>query len=146
MITAVVDTNILVQYLLSSSGSASARTVEAYFDGHFRLAYSSAIFDEVLEVLMLPQIRQRHGLDDAEILEYLASLLVDAVCYSGALAVSARTTRDITDTKFLSVAAEAHADYLITNDRRHLLPLKRFRGTRIVTPARFLSELPRSMD
>lgn len=106
MTIAVVDTNIFVQYLLSPSRSASVRTIEAYFDGRFRLAYSSAMFDELLEVLMLPHIRDRHELTDGEILEYLAALLVDADRVPGSLPITHRLTRDMTDTKFLAVAAE----------------------------------------
>jgi predicted nucleic acid-binding protein len=30
---------------------------------------------------------------------------------------------------------------LITNDRQHLLPLRQYRNTRIVTPAQFLVDL-----
>jgi uncharacterized protein len=142
MTTAVIDTNIFVQYLISPSRSASVRTIEAYFDGRFRIAYSSAMFDELLEVLMLPHIRERHGLTDSEILEYLAALLVDADRVPGSLPVSHRLTRDMTDTKFLSVAVESKADFLVTNDRRHLLPLEQFRQTRIVTPTQFLHDLP----
>lgn len=32
MITAVIDTNIFVQYLIGSTRSASVRVVDAYFD------------------------------------------------------------------------------------------------------------------
>jgi predicted nucleic acid-binding protein len=48
---------------------------------------------------------------------------------------------DITDVKFLSLADEADADYLVTKDGRHLLRLKKYRQTRIVTPAQFLAVL-----
>ena len=51
-------------------------------------------------------------------------------------------TRDVSDTKFLSLAAESLADNLVTNDRRHLLPLRQYGVTRIVTPAQFLAQLP----
>jgi predicted nucleic acid-binding protein len=47
----------------------------------------------------------------------------------------------VTDAKFLGLAEEAGANFLVTNDRRHLLRLKRHGRTRIVTPARFLREL-----
>jgi predicted nucleic acid-binding protein len=56
--------------------------------------------------------------------------------------VSATLPRDVTDTKLLALADEAGADYLVTNDRRHLLRLRQDGKTRIVTPARFLGELP----
>jgi hypothetical protein len=37
--------------------------------------------------------------------------------------------RDITDREFLALAVAADADFLVTNDRRHFLPLKRFGRT-----------------
>jgi predicted nucleic acid-binding protein len=49
--------------------------------------------------------------------------------------------RDITDTKFLDLALAADADYLVTNDHRHLLPLKIIGRTRIVTPHKFMLAL-----
>ena len=141
MTTAILDTNVLVQSFISSRRSASVRTLEACYDGRFRLVYSPDSLDEVLDVLMLPQIRDRHGMNDTELLDFIASLLVDADRFSGAAQVSAEITRDVTDTKFLALAAESAADYPVTNDRRHLLPLKQYGETRIVTPSQFLRKL-----
>jgi len=42
------------------------------------------------------------------------------------------------DNRILECAVAAGADYLVSGDRRHLVPLKRFRGTTIVQPAEFL--------
>jgi predicted nucleic acid-binding protein len=100
--------------------------------------------DEWLEVLSLPRIRARHGLSDDEILEFLASLIVSASQFPGKRKLPHSLTRDMTDTKFLTLAAESRAEYLVTNDRRHLLPLKRFLKTKIVTPAQFVSRLPQN--
>lgn len=141
MITAVIDTNIFVQYLIGSPRSASVRVVDAYFDDRFRLAYSPGMLDELLDVLTLPSIRKLHRATDTELLEYLAAIVVNAQRYTGQTPISATVTRDMTDTKFLSVAVEAKAQFLITNDHRHLLPLAKFGRTRIVTPAAFLREL-----
>ena len=55
--------------------------------------------------------------------------------------VPADVPRDATDTRILSLAAASDADYLVTNDRRHLLRLKQFGRTRIVTPHRFLQDV-----
>jgi predicted nucleic acid-binding protein len=43
--------------------------------------------------------------------------------------------------KFLSLALKSNAQYLVTKDGRHLLRLKVFQNTRIVTPAQFLKIL-----
>jgi putative PIN family toxin of toxin-antitoxin system len=105
------------------------------------LVYSPAVVDEWLDVVTLPHIRARHGMDDDEILELLAAVLIDGQRYPGTIDVSAQLTRDLTDTKLLSLALESNADYLVTNDRRHLLRLKRFARTKIVTPGEFLRRL-----
>ncbi len=44
------------------------------------------------------------------------------------------------DTHVLECAVEAQADYVVTGDVKHLLPLRRFRATKIVSPADFLIE------
>ena len=45
------------------------------------------------------------------------------------------------DNRILECAVAAHADYLVTGDRRHLLPIGEHQGTRIVNAPRFLSAL-----
>ena len=43
--------------------------------------------------------------------------------------------------RVLDCAVAASADYLITGDRRHLLPIGEHRDARIINAPRFLSEL-----
>ena len=45
------------------------------------------------------------------------------------------------DNRILECAAAARAEFLVTGDKEHLLPLGSYRGTRIVTPAQFLDLL-----
>jgi len=45
------------------------------------------------------------------------------------------------DNRILECAVEASADYLVTGDRRHLLPLERIMGVRIVNAPVFLNSL-----
>lgn len=144
MTIAVLDTNVLVQSLISSPRSASARVLAAYYNGRFRLPYTSETIDELVEVLGIPQMRERHGLSDDEALEFVASLLTNAEGYSTETIVTVRADvpRDVTDTKFLALAEASSADFLVTNDRRHLLRLRKYGKTRIVTPAEFLRLLP----
>ena len=46
---------------------------------------------------------------------------------------------DPADDKVLECATIAGATHIVTGDRRHLLPLDRFQGIQIVTPAAFLN-------
>ena len=45
------------------------------------------------------------------------------------------------DHRILECALSARADFLVTGDKRHLLPLRDFRGIRIVSPRAFLNLL-----
>jgi predicted nucleic acid-binding protein len=45
------------------------------------------------------------------------------------------------DNRILECVAAAQAEFLVTGDKEHLLPLGSYRGTKIVTPAQFL-DLP----
>ena len=45
------------------------------------------------------------------------------------------------DNRILECAVEASADYLVTGDRRHLLPLKQHRGVKILNAPTFLTTL-----
>ena len=144
MTLAVLDTNVVVQALVSSPRSASARVLDAYFDGRFQLAYAPETIAELVEVLSIPRIRVRHKFSDDEVLEFVAALLAEATEYPDLSADSAvdKTARDLTDAKFLALARLSNADYLVTNDRRHLVPLRHLGRTQILTPAKFLRKLP----
>jgi putative PIN family toxin of toxin-antitoxin system len=140
VVTAILDTNVFIRAALRP-GSPSARVVDAYLDGTFQLVLSQAVLEELLAVLLLPDIREVHGWSDDKILRFVLNLPAGAVVYPGRARVPASLPRDVTDVKFLSLAHEADPDYLVTKDGRHLLRLKKYRRTRIVTPAQFLAYL-----
>jgi putative PIN family toxin of toxin-antitoxin system len=142
MFAAVLDTNVHVQSVISSPRSASRRTLRAYRDKRYSLVFSADTLEELSDVLRLPKIRARHGWSNEEINEHLTFLMVNSLFYEVGTTISPSTTRDVTDTKFLALANEAKPHYLVTNDRRHLLPLGHFGSTKIVTPTQFLRELP----
>ena len=50
-------------------------------------------------------------------------------------------TTDPDDEMILECALAAEADYIVTGDKKHLLPLRHFRGIQIVSPSDFLSRL-----
>jgi putative PIN family toxin of toxin-antitoxin system len=137
MVTAILDTNVFIRASLRP-GSPSARVVDAYLDGLFQLVLSQSILQELLTVFLLPEIREIHGWSDDKILRFVLNLPAGAVVYPGQALVPASLSRDVTDVRFLSLAHEANADYLVTKDGRHLLRLKKYRQTRIVTPTQFL--------
>ena len=145
MISAIVDTNVLVRGALSRNPkSASRELVDAFFAGRFSLVLSTEALDELLAVLTQEDVRARHGKQtDEQILDFCRALEVRAHFVEPTVSVPASLTRDVTDTKFLALAQESSANYLVTKDNRHLLRLKQYHRTRIVTPSLFIRELDR---
>jgi uncharacterized protein len=139
MIRVVLDTH--VQSPLGSASSMSSQVMAACFQGRFVPVFSDESLEELLEVMALPRIRMRHGMADAEILSFLDAIFTTALFLSDVAPLPKPPVEDVTDTKFLSLASAANANFLVTNDRRHLLPLRTFGSTRIVTPAKFLDEV-----
>jgi putative PIN family toxin of toxin-antitoxin system len=137
MVAAILDTNVFIRAALRPA-SPSARVVDAYLDGKFQLVLSDAVLEELLSVLLLPGIRQHHGWSDDEILLFVTKLPAGAALYPGKAPVPPSIPRDLADVKFLSLAHESAADYLVTKDGRHLLRLKKFGKTKIITPREFL--------
>lgn len=45
------------------------------------------------------------------------------------------------DNRILECAIEAQAEFLVTGDKEHLLPIRSYRGIKIVSPAQFLGLL-----
>lgn len=97
------------------------------------------------------------GLTCAEILEELAEKLSQKLKFSeeqidvilGSLLASFEVVTitgtmqnlqpDPKDDKILECAVVGNASHVVTGDKRHLLPLKDFRGIKIVTPAELLA-------
>ena len=140
MMIAVLDTNVLVQAAISARG-ASFQVVKAHLEGQYEQAFSQNTLEELARALTIPRIRARHGWSDTEIREFVQLLCLGARVYPSRLGVAASITRDVTDTKFLALAVESGADYLVTGDRRHLLRLRKYGRTKIVTPREFLRAL-----
>ena len=142
MLSAVVDTNVVVAGVLSSNPTSASRALmDRLRAGKFVLLLSPEALLEIEEVLALSEMKAIHGLTDDEIRMFCESLQVGSRMVSGTTPVSPALTRDVTDTKWVAIAVEGDADYLVTKDRRHLHRLKTVGRTKIVTPRKFLKAL-----
>lgn len=131
----VLDTNVVVSGL---NFPGNERLVLEYGRrGRFDLVLSSFILAEVSGVL-----QRKFGWSEPR-----ASRAID-VLRDGAMMVEPSEVPDAVaaghaDNRILACAAEAGADYLVTGDRRHLLPIGEYRGARIVRAPEFLATLER---
>lgn len=133
---AVVDTNLIV------FGTVSANTppyhlFEAWRKGYFILVTSPPILEEVRDVLFRPEIQKLFDLTGKDVEEVISTLVTRAFITSGELTVDV-VKNDPDDNKFIACALEGTATHIVTGDRKHLLPLRKFQGIPVVTARIFL--------
>ncbi|OGY25293.1 MAG: putative toxin-antitoxin system toxin component, PIN family [Candidatus Woykebacteria bacterium RBG_16_43_9] len=128
----VFDTNIYISAIIF--GGAPFICLEMARNGELELYASKAILLELTHKL---ESKFLHTQDDVERVLIRLSQFTKIITPIEKLTV---IKDDQTGNKILEAAMEAKADYLISGDKRHVLPLKEFRGTKIVSAAEFLKE------
>lgn len=130
---AVLDTNVLISGL---NFSGNERLVlELARRGRFELYLSTFILYETAGVLT-----RKFGWSEERSTQALQILQGAAVVVDPQRILSVIENHQA-DNQILACALEASADYLITGDRRHLLPLETYRNVRIINAPQFLSLL-----
>jgi len=129
----VLDTNVIVS-ALNFPGNERL-VLELALRGRFELCLSRFILEEVAGVLT-----RKFDWDmdrAAQVLQGIenAATVIDPPRLPEVVAGGHA------DNRVLECAVAAGADYLVTGDRRHLLPIGERQGTRIVNAPRFLSAL-----
>ncbi len=138
MLEAVLDTNVVVSGTISSSG-APYQVLEAWRNGSFTIVTSPPILEEIRRVFEYPKIKQTYGIDATTTGEILARLAKYSIVVTGRFEVD-MIHEDPADNMFLACANEAQADFVVTGDE-HLLEVRSFEGTAIVTPRYFIRAL-----
>ena len=129
----VIDTNVLISALFSST-SLPTHLIELWRQGLFDLLTSTDQLDELMRVTRYPRIRDR-------LTPALAGRLINEL---RDLAIVLKDLPEVTvspdpwDNYLLATAAAGGADFLVTGDKRDLLPLGRYEGAKIVTVRDFL--------
>lgn len=129
----VVDTNILISSLLAGS-SLPAHLIVLWREGRFDVLTSADQLDELMRVTRYPKIRERLS-------PTLAGRLINDVRNLALLVTNLPTvsaSSDPHDNYLLAMASAGGADFLLTGDKRDLLSLKLFEGTKIITVRDFL--------
>ncbi len=134
----VIDTNILISAALAST-SLPAQLVALWRDDAFELLTAPDQLDELMRVTRYPKIRERLAPaiagrlvnDMRKITVMMHDLPAVTIC------------ADPYDNYLLGIAKAGGADFLVTGDKRDVLGLRLFKGTRIVIVREFLTETGR---
>ena len=130
MIKAVLDSNIYISAF--NFGVIPYRILEKAIEVYFQVYISEEIITEVLAVSA-----KKFKYSDKR-LKQLNLILRD-------LSVIVQPKKTVTlirdfpvDNRILECAVEAKAEYLITGDKKHILPLGKIYSTKIISPEEFL--------
>ncbi len=142
MIRAVIDTNVLIRYLIRP-GAATRALVESFWvSGRFEMVTAPALIAELEDVLARPRIRALVQPEEAAVL--MAAIRSLARLIAVDLDAVPAYTRDPKDDRFVACAIAGNAHFLVTEDQDILL-LDSLSDVRMVTPYAFvelLRELP----
>jgi predicted nucleic acid-binding protein len=113
-----------------------SRLLEKAIDGEVELVFPEIVRSELHRVLGAKLgFTPERATDGCELIERVAAERPGAPRRIEAI------TGDPADDAILASAVEADVDILVTGDRKHVLPLGRHRGIRILTPQALLAEL-----
>lgn len=126
----VLDTNVYISAILF--GGNCEEILRLSSSGLFDIIISKAILKEVKDILHTKF--KWSGIQISETISYIKEITTEIEPH---LSVSI-IKNDPSDNRILECAITAKADYIVTGDKNHLLPLKRYKNIRILSPSEFL--------
>lgn len=133
---AVIDANVLISFLISR-GETIASLFDALEKEAFIVLVSKDILDEFDEVISRMLAKALISSDNAFSIMRRLRKDTERVFITSEITASP----DKKDNRYLACALDGQADYLITGDKKHLLLLKQFGKTKIVSAKEFLDLL-----
>ncbi|GCA72616.1 MAG: putative toxin-antitoxin system toxin component, PIN family [Microcystis sp.] len=135
----ILDTSVFLSALLSKNpNSAPCQIIRYWREGRFKLVISPQLLEELVEKLLLKNI------DRNDIKDILTAIFYTAIKIQGIYQATLLDQVDPNDNMFLAAAYEIGADYLVSLDKKHILPLKHYHHTQILSPNLFLQVLQNS--
>lgn len=120
----ILDTNVILSGILY--GGTPGLLLNKIQNQKFILCTSQQLYDEVFDKLL----NKFHV--DKKIIHDVSTLLSYGVLNIPTQSIN--FPEDEEDAYLLELAEESNADYLVTGDKKHLLPLKKWGNTQIITP------------
>lgn len=138
----VLDSSVWLAGIGSQKGFASETIYLCHTRGNIELFISDYILEEIQRNLIKKLDFNRNDASEAiKIIENLCSFKISPVSSE---IEKIQQSIFAKDKPILALVEKVKADYLVTFDRKHLLPLKRYQGTQIVEPKDFVGGLSKS--
>lgn len=128
----ILDTNVLISGLLFPRDATRQTIIAAFAD--YRVVFSEETWDELSAVIQRSEFEKRLPLHER--LQALEAIAVRSEVY--AVTAQATDCRDAKDNKFLDLARETQAQYIVTGDQ-DLLVLHPWYGVNVIAPTAFLA-------
>ena len=132
----VLDTNVLISFLLTKSSTIS-KVLQSWKENKFVLLVSSEILLEIENVFL--RFVEKQLIQDSEAEIFLRRIKKKAIKIK--ISSEVNLSKDKKDNRYLACSKDGKADYLVTGDKKHLLSLKKFARTEIISPAEFIEAL-----
>lgn len=129
----VLDANIFISFLMGG-GETISSVLRLWEEREFLLLASEEIIKEYKSVS--ERFAEKGYLKKTEADELLWWIKNEA--YLMKITSVVTTSPDKKDNRYLACALDGKADFLVTGDKKHLLPLKKISKTKIVSPKEFL--------
>ena len=130
----VADTNVLISALLF--GGVSDQVFLAGLRGEIQLITSDPLLKELERIL-----KNKFKLD----VQLVRGVIEEVRNVAEVVEVSSHInviSHPEDDNRVLECAVDGKADFIVTGDTKHILPLKEFRGIKILSPSEFIKLLP----
>jgi len=129
-IKVVIDTNVFISAF--AFGGNALEIIRLFLKSDIEVHISPFIFEEVTRIL-----RDKFLWEESKIEKLLHLIRPKAKEVYPKVKVSIIKSKD-DDNRILECALENKADYIISGDKRHILPLKELEGIKIVSVREFL--------
>ena len=140
-VVAVIDTSVYINNFMSTQKSSNCCKIwQALIEQNFTIASTKPILKELARILY------RKDFDKKTIISILSTIREKGLYYEGNYQTNILDNIDPDDNMFLAACLESNADYLVSLDKKHLLPLKHFHGTQIVMPSGFLRAIKKEAN
>jgi putative PIN family toxin of toxin-antitoxin system len=130
----VIDTNVFISGL-NFTGKPH-EILELFINNEIEVFISSFILYEIEKIL-----RKKFEWDREQVERVLNRIKGKALQVKPKTKISVVKGKE-DDNRILECAVEAGAQYIISGDKRHLLPLKEYQGIKILSPSDFLEVMP----